>query len=66
MATRKKSGRENVAGSVENAPGLTSGRTTQERRIGSGNLRSGQGARQREVDARPTGRTRTTKRPSSR
>lgn len=66
MATRRKAEDENVGGSVEETPGITSGRTRQERRIGSGNMRAGQGARQREVDERPTGKTRSTKRPSSR
>ncbi len=62
----KKSTRENVGRSVEQAHGVTAGRTTQERRIGSGNARVGQGARQRDVASRPAGKTRSVKRPSSR
>jgi hypothetical protein len=63
---KKKNSRENVGRSVEEAVGITAGRTTQERRVGSGDVRAGQGARQRKVDNRGTGRTRSTKRPSTR
>jgi hypothetical protein len=67
MATKtKKQGRENVRGSVTQQDGFTNGRRRQEKRIGSGNTRSGQARSETEVKARATGRTRTTKRPSSR
>jgi hypothetical protein len=67
MTTKtKKQGLENAGGSVTQRDGLTTGRTRQEKRIGSGNARSGQARREIEVNARSTGRSRTTKRPASR
>jgi hypothetical protein len=67
MTTKtKKQGLENVGGSVTQRDGLTTGRTRQEKLIGSGNARSGQAQREIEVNSRSTGRSRTTKRPASR
>jgi hypothetical protein len=66
MATKKSSGRENVGRSVEQAHGVTAGRTTQERRIGSGNVRSGGAAALKKTGASSTSKTRSTTRPSIR
>jgi hypothetical protein len=62
MAARKRSGEDNVGNSVEETQGITTGRRAQERRIGAGNSRQGTGKLQAEVDARPTKKTRSTKR----
>lgn len=57
---------ENVGESVEEAEGFTTGRTTQERRIGSGNFRTGHSELEREVDAMPKNRAPSAKRRSKR
>ena len=41
MARRKTETRENIAHSTKESPGYTGGRTRSEKRVGSGNVRSG-------------------------
>ena len=41
MAKQKRKEVENADGSVKQSPGITAGRTAQERRVGSGNVRRG-------------------------
>jgi hypothetical protein len=44
---------ENVGDSVQQSDGITAGRTEQERRISGGNVRSGSGKLEREVEKMP-------------
>ncbi|MEO8440534.1 MAG: hypothetical protein ABI540_09985 [Spartobacteria bacterium] len=58
------SARENVGGSVQQQERSTTGRRRQEKRLASGNTRSGQVESKKKVN-QAAGRTRPTKRPSS-
>jgi len=58
MATKsKKQPRENMSGSVKPNPGITTGRAQSEKRIGSGNRRSGQVRSEREINRRPAAKS---------
>jgi hypothetical protein len=62
----KKTERENVAGSVQQSPGRTGGRTRQEKRVGSGNTRREQAPSEDKINRPASSRPSSTKNPSSR